>query len=114
VYFSGLVDTQQYIITRYAFGVTYQLNQYIKFGVGTAVNHVQSHFLTFEQPCNASLNGNLQEAGPCRGRAALGGSWQSTGIPNPNYRAVINAPGRRFLVDGSTGFDGWLSATAMF
>jgi len=114
VYFSGLVDTQQYIVTRYAFGVTYQLNRYVKFGVGTAINHVQSHFLTFDQPCNASLNGNLQEAGPCRGRAELGGSWQSTGIPNPNYRAVINAPGRRFLIDGSTGFDGWLSATAMF
>lgn len=114
VYFSGLVDTQQYIITRYALGVTYQLNEYIKFGVGTAINHIQSHFLTFDQPCNASLNGNLQEAGPCRGRAQLGGDWQSTGIPNPNYRAVINAPGRRFLVDGSTGFDGWLNATAMF
>jgi hypothetical protein len=114
VYFTGLVDTQQYLITRYSFGITYQLNEYIKFGVGTALNHIQSHFLTFDQPCNASLNGALQESGPCRGRTDVGSNWQATGIPNPNYRAVINAPGRRFLVDGSTGFDGWLNATAMF
>ena len=114
VYVTGLMDTQQYIITRYSLGVTYQLNEYIKFAAGTALNYIQSHFLTFDQPCNASLNGALQEAGPCRGRSTATGPWQATGIPNPNYRPVINAPGRRFLVDGSTGFDGWLNATAMF
>jgi len=114
VYFTGLMDTQQYLITRYSVGATVQLNQYIKFAIGTALNHVQSHFLTFDQPCNASLNGSLQEAGPCRGRTDVNSSWSPTGIPNPNYRAVINAPGRRFLVDGSSGFDGWFSATAMF
>jgi len=114
VYFSGLMDTQQYLITRYSVSASFQLNRYIKFAVGTALNHVQSHYLTFDQPCNADLTGSLQEAGPCRGRATVTSSWSPTGIPNPNYRAVINAPGRRFLIDGSSGFDGWLSATAMF
>ena len=114
VYVTGLMDTQQHIITRYAFGVTYQVNEYIKFGVGTALNHDQSHYLTYDQPCNASLNGNLNESGPCRGRTTSSSDWQPTGIPNPNYRPVINAPGRRFLVDGSTGIDGWLNATVMF
>jgi hypothetical protein len=117
VFFTGLMDTQQYVISRYSAAATFQVNKYIKFTVGTALNHVQSHFLTFDQPCNASLSGNLQEAGPCRGKSDYtnpNSSWSPTGIPNPNYRAVINAPGRRFLVDGSSGFDGWLSATAMF
>ena len=114
VFFSGLMDTQQYIITRYSVSATYQLNRYIKFTVGTALNYIQSHYLTFDQPCNADLTGSLQEAGPCRGRADATSRWAPTGIPNPNYRPVINAPGRRFLVDGSSGFDGWLSATAMF
>ena len=117
VFFTGLLDTQQYIISRYSAAATFQVNKYIKLTVGTALNHVQSHFLTFDQPCNASLSGNLQDAGPCRGKSDYtnpNSSWTPTGIPNPNYRAVINAPGRRFLVDGSSGFDGWLSATAMF
>jgi hypothetical protein len=114
VFFSGLLDTQQYIITRYSAGVTFQANKYVKFTVGTAINHIQSHFLTVDLPCNANLGGSLQEAGPCRGRDYTTQPWVPTGIPNPNYRAVINVPGRRFLVDGSSGFDGWLSATAMF
>ncbi len=108
------MDTQQYIITRYSLGVTFQVNRYIKFNVGTALNHIQSHYLTFDQPCNASLNGSLQDAGPCRGRSSVTAEWAATGIPNPNYRPVINAPGQRFLVDGSSGYDGWLMATAMF
>ena len=114
VYLSGLMDTQQYIITRYSVGVTFQANRYIKFTVGSALNHIQGHYLTFDQPCNAALNGSLQDAGPCRGRSSINAQWAATGIPNPNYRPVINAPGRRFLVDGSSGFDGWLMATAMF
>ena len=114
VFTSGLMDTQQYVITRYSVAATYQVNRYIKFSVGTALNHIQSHYLTFDQPCNANLSGSLQDAGPCRGRADVTSSWTPTGIPNPNYRPVINSPGRRFLVDGSSGFDGWLSATAMF
>lgn len=113
-YVTGLMDTQQYVITRYGFGVTFQANEYIKFNVGTALNHVQSHYLTFDQPCNASLNGSIDQAGPCRTSVTSQSSWTPTGIPNPNYRPVINAPGRRFLVDGSTGFDGWLSAMVMF
>ena len=114
VFTSGLMDTQQYVITRYSISATYQANRYIKFSVGTALNHIQSHYLTFDQPCNASLSGSLKDAGPCRGRADTTSAWTPTGIPNPNYRPVIDAPGRRFLVDGSSGFDGWLSATAMF
>ncbi len=114
VFFSGLLDTQQYVITRYSIGATYQLNQYIKFSVGTALNYIQSHYLTFDQPCNASLNASLTDAGPCRTRSDSTSAWTPTGVPNPSYRAVLNAPGRRFLVNGSTGYDGWLSATAMF
>ena len=114
VYVSGLMDTQQYVITRYSVGVTFQANRYIKFTVGSALNHIQGHYLTFDQPCNASLNSSLQDAGPCRGRSSVTADYTAPGIPNPNYRPVINAPGRRFLVDGSSGFDGWLMATAMF
>lgn len=114
VFFSGLLDTQQYIITRYSFGLTYQLNKNFKFTFGTALNHIQSHFLTVDLPCNASLSATLQQAGPCRTQTDTTSPWAPTGVPNPNYRAVIDVPGRRFVVDSSSGFDGWLSATAMF
>ncbi len=90
VFSSGLMDTQQYVITRYSISATYQANRYIKFSVGSALNHIQSHYLTFDQPCNASLSGSLQDAGPCRGRADVTSSWTPTAPKpqNPNIRKV--------------------------
>ncbi|HEX9620725.1 MAG TPA: hypothetical protein VF989_11355, partial [Polyangiaceae bacterium] len=71
----------------------------------------------FDQACNPDFASSVARAGPCRrSRQNSDGTttFTPTGIPNPNYRRVINDPGRRFKVDSSIGFDAWLNATVMF
>ena len=41
-------------------------------------------------------------------------SSSSTGIPNPNYRPVINHVGRRFKVDDVGIVDLWVNGIVMF
>lgn len=116
VYFTGLTDVQQHGEYRFSTDFVWQAGEYIKFNVGAAYTIVQGHLISFDQPCNPDHNDNLSKSGPCRRAAASGvqGSFTSTGIPNPNYRASINVPGRRFKVDDSSAFEAWLNATVMF
>ena len=93
---------------------TWQAGEYVKFNVGGGYTLVQPHFITFDQACNPDFSNDLSKAGPCRTGSAQSGQFRATGIPNPNYRAVINAPGRRFRVDDSNTWDVWLNATVMF
>jgi hypothetical protein len=37
-----------------------------------------------------------------------------SGIPNPNYRAVIDSPGRRFSIDDTTVISLWVAGVVMF
>jgi hypothetical protein len=117
VYFTGLTDVQQH--GRYTFSTqfTWQAGQYVKFNLGGSYTIAQSHFLAFDQACNPDFAASVARAGPCRrSRQNSDGTttFTPTGIPNPNYRRVINDPGRRFKVDSSIGFDAWLNATVMF
>ncbi len=117
VYFTGLTDVQQH--GRYTFSTefTWQAGEYVKFGLGGGYTIVQSHFVAFDQACNPDFSNDVTKSGPCRSTrsGSFGGSSNTaTGIPNPNYRAAINVPGRRFLVDDSNAFDAWLNATVMF
>jgi hypothetical protein len=113
IYFTGLTDVQQHGIYTFSTEFTWQAGEYVKFTLGGAYTIVQSHFLTFDQPCNPDVgNKRLSESGPCKSTVA--GQQTATGKPNPNYRAVVNIPGRRFLVDDSHAFDAWINATVMF
>lgn len=117
VYFSGLTDVQQH--GRYTFSTqfTWQAGQYVKFNLGGSYTIAQSHFIAFDQPCNPDFTSSVGSAGPCRRSRENSNETTTfipTGIPNPNYRRVINDPGRRFKVDSSIGFDAWLNATVMF
>jgi hypothetical protein len=112
VYMTGITDVQQHGTYTLSTGVTMQAAKYIKFNVGGALTWVQGHVLTFDQPCNPDFNSNLGDAGPCQ--ATSPGVTTATGIPNPNYRAVIDSPGRRFRVADSTAFDAWINAIVMF
>jgi hypothetical protein len=112
-----LTDVQQH--GRYTFSTefTWQAGEYVKFSLGGGYTIVQSHFIAFDQACNPDFSDDITKSGPCRSTRAdtFGGTANSaTGIPNPNYRAAINVPGRRFLVDDSNAFDAWLNATVMF
>jgi len=112
VYSNGITDVQAHGTYMLSTGVTMQAAKYIKFNVGGGLTWAQGHVLTFDQPCNPDFDSDLGDAGPCR--ASLAGGTSATGIPNPNYRAVIDTPGRRFRVADSTAFDAWVNAIVMF
>jgi len=112
VYTTGITDVQQYGIYTLSAAFTFQAGEYIKFNVGAAYTAEQGHILTFDQPCNPDFHSDLGAAGPCRGSSGSGTT--ATGIPNPNYRAVIDSPGRRFRIDDSTIWDAWVNAIVMF
>ncbi|MCC6215028.1 MAG: hypothetical protein IT376_09180 [Polyangiaceae bacterium] len=115
VYFTGLTDVQQHGIYTFSTEMTWQAGEYVKFNVGGGYTLVQSHIVAFDQACNPDFDDNRFKAGPCRTSSSTTvGGVSATGIPNPNYRAAINTPGRRFLVDDSGGFDVWINATVMF
>jgi hypothetical protein len=111
VYTTGITDVQQHGIYTLSAAFTFQAGEYIKFNVGAAYTAEQGHIITFDQPCNPDFHNDVGTAGPCR---SAGSAASPTGIPNPNYRAVIDAPGRRFRIDDSTIWDAWVNAIVMF
>jgi hypothetical protein len=117
VYTTGLTDVQQHGVYMLSTELTWQAGEYVKFSLGGGYSLVQSHFISFDQPCNPDFSDDPTKAGPCKSTttSATGATnTKATGIPNPNYRPVINTPGRRFLVDDSHAFDAWINATVMF
>ncbi|HYO97691.1 MAG TPA: hypothetical protein VER33_24450 [Polyangiaceae bacterium] len=114
VYVTGITDVQQYGIYTLSSSFTWQAGEYVKFNVGGAVTVAQEHFITFDQACNPDFSGSLDTAGTCVSVSRPRAAPQPSGIPNPNYRKVINDPGHRFKVDDSLQVDAWLNATVMF
>jgi hypothetical protein len=116
VYVTGITDVQQHGVYSFSGQFTFQAGEYVKFNAGGGLTLEQGHVITYDQPCNPDFNSDPSKAGPCRSRTSTGtgGTFNATGIPNPNYRPSINVPGRRFRIDDSTAFDVWLNATVMF
>lgn len=112
VYTTGITDVQQHGLYTLSAGVTFQAGEYIKFNAGFGFTAEQGHIITFDQPCNPDFKGEPGTAGPCK--AGTGAQAPVTGIPNPNYRAVIDAPGRRFRTEDTTIWDAWVNAIVMF
>ena len=69
-----------------------------------------------DQPCNPDEKSTVGRAGPCRNVSTVGSrtTYTSTGIPNPNYRPVMNQVGRRFRVSGVNVVDLWFNGIVMF
>jgi hypothetical protein len=118
VYFTGLTDVQQHGVYTLSAALNWQVGEYVKFNLGGSYTLTQAHFITFDQACNPDFANDLTKAGPCRGTkpGPEPGTTVPTpsGIPNPNYRKVINDPGHRFKVTDSSEFDAWVNATVMF
>jgi hypothetical protein len=115
IYMTGITDVQQHGIYNFRAGATWLAGKFVKFNAGAGVTLVQGHLITYDQPCNPDFKRGLGRAGPCRSEGSVNvGGFSATGIPNANYREVINLPGRRFRVDSSSEFDLWLNATVMF
>ncbi len=114
-YVTGLTDVQQYSTIRGQMAVTWQASEYVKFTVGFGYQHDQRHGITQDQPCNPNFKSDVTKSGPCKSGSELnGGIISATGIPNPNYRPVMNAVGRRFVVSDSNTLDVFASGTVMF
>ena len=110
VYTTGLMDVQAHGEYRVATQFGWQAAKFVRFNLGGALNIVQNHLITFDQPCNPNFTNSLGEAGQC----TTSGGNVATGIPNPMYRPSINAPGRRYKVNGSHWFDVWAGLNVMF
>ena len=117
VYFTGLTDVQQHLIWKLQAEVTWQAGEYVRFKLGGAYTQAQSHIITNSQSCNPDFDPKLSEAGRCR-TTELGDDGEpheaATGLPNPSYRSVIDAPGRRYRVSDTYYLDAWLRAIVMF
>ncbi|HVU05052.1 MAG TPA: hypothetical protein VHE30_25055 [Polyangiaceae bacterium] len=113
VYTTGITDVQQHGIYRLSAQFTFQAGEYVKFNVGAGFTAEQGHVITLDQPCNPDFSKDPGTAGPCHSSGSKG-TPAATGIPNPNYRPVIDTPGRRFRFDDGTLVDAWVNAIVMF
>jgi hypothetical protein len=115
VYFTGITDQQAYGSLGLQASATYQLGEYIKFNAGGGLTWNQNHLISAADSCNPDFKGDSGAAGPCHGVANNGiGPQPISGIPNPNFRAQIDSPGRRFSVDDTTIVSLWVSGVVMF
>ena len=115
VYFTGITDQQAYGSLGFQASATYQVGEYVKFNAGGGVNWNQNHLVTSADSCNPDFKGDPGAAGPCHGVVNNGvGPQPVSGIPNPNQRAVLDTPGRRFSVDDTTIVSLWVSGVVMF
>lgn len=114
VYFTGITDQAGYGSFNALMGITWQAGEYIKFGASGGVRFSESHLVTAGDPCNPNVTADQATSGPCRAGDASSGTQRVTGIPNPNYRAIIDAPTRRFSVDNTVIGTLMLSGTVMF
>jgi hypothetical protein len=109
VYFTGITDQTAFGAFSAQGTVTWQAGEYVKFAVGGGVKFVESHVITAADPCNPNITPTSDTAGPCRST-----SGELTGIPNPDYHAIIDTPGRRFSVDNTIIGNFNVTATIMF
>jgi hypothetical protein len=112
VYFTGVTDVAAHGGLRFSTQVTWQTGEYIKFNLGGSFEYLQSHAITGADACNPGSK-EIGKSGPCRSTSASGETIV-TGTPNPNYRDVIDAPGRRFVVDDTMIFGFWVNGVVMF
>jgi len=108
VYFTGITDQAAYGAINLQGSATMMAGEYVKFTVGGGARFNQSHIITAAEPCNPNVTSTTATAGPC----IVGG--QTTGIPDANYRAIIDTPGHRFSVDNTVIGNFNVTATLMF
>jgi hypothetical protein len=113
-YFTGLSDVHAYGSYRGSISAMWQASEFVRFHFGVGYRHDQAHGISDDQPCNPDLKNDLTRAGPCKTGGQNGQQFVQSGLPNPNYRASINAVGRRFFVDSSNTFDIFASGVVMF
>ncbi|HSC86010.1 MAG TPA: hypothetical protein VLC09_02020 [Polyangiaceae bacterium] len=122
VFFSGITGIQGHGDYDFRAQFTWQAGEYVKFDLGGTMRVIQAHDITFDQACTPTFPADATLAGPCKYQSGSTTNdngdqvpeWQALGAPNPNFRQVINEPGRRYKVDTSFGFGGFIRASVMF
>ena len=113
-YNTGLTDVYAHGVYRASASATWQASEYVKFSIGGGFQFDQGHVITGDQPCNPAFKDDVAKAGPCHSGDDATQNIVATGIPNPNYRPVVNVVGKRFYVDASQTWDIAVSGTVMF
>lgn len=99
--FTGLTNVEAHADLAFDAALVMQAARYVRFALGVGFSYLTPHLITGAPACNADVS-----AAPDDPRI---GSCEQ-GILNPNYRPAIDAPGKRFRLDGQLTMR--LSATA--
>ena len=97
----GITRIENYMSFGGTLAATIQLSKYFRGRLGASLAHELDHFVTFADAGRSSApDGRVDPINPSQ--------------VNPMYRAMIDAPGRRYRVGDTTVFDFFLSAMALF
>jgi hypothetical protein len=105
--FTGLTEVSSHLRYGARLGVDIRAARYVRFALGAGLSWVSAYALTAAPACSDSA--------PAAG-TSQGSSGQQCGshASNPQYRATIDAPGRRFWMTSQMLIDLYASATAQF
>jgi hypothetical protein len=105
VRFTGITNVEAYARLGLDTAVVVRAARYVRFVLGGGFAYLTSHRITGAPACDTSVTPSPVDArvGDC-----------DSGIVNPVYRPAIDAPGKRFQLDGAVALHFQLSASAMF
>ena len=106
VYDYGVTDVQAHARVGGRFAIEMYAARYSRFAFIGSIFYTTPYFITAADACNASVSANgidAGNAGTCR-----------QGVVNPNSRAVLDAPGRRYQLDNELSFSMHANVTATF
>ncbi len=98
--YTGIETIQNYATVGTGIGLLGQIGPYLRLRVGFDYTHDQSHLITGEDIGTPMAGGS--------GRVMAPSEF------NPAYRAIIDQPGRRFVIDNVNIYDVYFYAQAMF
>jgi hypothetical protein len=105
VRFTGITNVEAYARLGLDTAVVVRAARYVRFVLGGGFAYLTSHRITGAPACDTSVTPSAVDSrvGDC-----------DSGIVNPVYRPAIDAPGKRFQLDGAVALHFQLSASAMF
>lgn len=116
--FNGLTDVQAHGELSGTVAIEMQAAKYVRFRFSTTLTYVSPHFVTFTDACNNGADPTGPDD-PRIGGVVDPGSGEriggcNSGLIDPHYRAIIDAPGQRFRVDDVLRTTFFVHATAQF
>jgi hypothetical protein len=111
---TGLTDEEEYGTFGGRLTIGFITSKWFKISAGVGFSHIQEHFLTFADECNASNFETIDaDSGDTNCDWDPGDQLDEKSF-NPDYRRGLDAIGTRFRIEESTIFDVIVNATVMF